>query len=60
MKKQGETRRRSHFEEPNLEGLKKRYPWWLLGHQEERLATSPEKANLNDTASQFEGRNTWV
>jgi hypothetical protein len=43
-------------EEPNLEGLKNKYPWWLLGHQEEKSVTSPEKANLDDTTSLFEGR----
>jgi hypothetical protein len=46
------------LEEPNLEGLKKKYPWWLLGHQEERSATSSKKANVDETASLFEGRNT--
>ncbi len=46
------------MDEPNLEGLKKKYPWRLLGHQEERSATSPMKANLDDTASLFEGSNT--
>jgi hypothetical protein len=27
-------------DEPNLEGLKKKYPWWLTGHQDEKPAIS--------------------
>jgi hypothetical protein len=47
-------------EEPNLEGLKKKYPWWLVGHQEEKSASSPEKADLDDTVTLCEGKNTSV
>jgi hypothetical protein len=47
-------------EEPNLEGLKRKYPWWLLGHQEERSATSPEKAGLDFSVTLFKGKNTRV
>ncbi len=47
-------------EEPNLERLKKKYPWWLAGHKGKELATSLEKANLDDTATLFEGRNACL
>ncbi len=47
-------------EKPNLEGLKKKYPWWLARFEDKELATSPEKADLDDTATLFEGRNTRV
>ncbi len=42
----GRNQEKEEVEELNLEGLKKKYPWWLLGHQEERSATSPEKTDL--------------
>jgi hypothetical protein len=47
-------------EKLNLEGLKKKYPWWLLGHHEERAVTSPEKADLDDAVTLFEEKNTRV
>jgi hypothetical protein len=47
-------------DEPNLEGLKKKYPWWLGEHEGKESATSPEKAKLGDTVTLFEGRNTNV
>ncbi len=47
-------------EKPNLEGLKKRYPWCLAGRKDKELATFPEKADLDGTATLFEGRNTRV
>jgi hypothetical protein len=57
-KETGQDQEKEEPEEPNLEGFKKKYPCWLLGHQEERAATSPGKADLDDTASLFEGKNT--
>jgi hypothetical protein len=47
-------------DEPNLEGLRKKYPWWLAGYEDKELAKSPEKADLDfdDTVTLFEGKNT--
>jgi hypothetical protein len=47
-------------DEPNLEGLKKKYPWWLTGHQDEKPAMTPEKADLDDTVTLFKDKNTRV
>ncbi len=55
----GRDQEREEVEDPNLEGLKK-YLWWLTGHQEEKLATSPEKGDLDDTITLFKGKNTRV
>jgi hypothetical protein len=57
-KEAGRDQEKGEVEEPNLEGLKKKYPWWLLSHQKEKSATSPEKADLDDTATLFAGKNT--
>ncbi len=35
-------------------------PWWLKGHQDEKLATSPEKADLDDTVTKFVCKSTHV
>jgi hypothetical protein len=48
------TRANGEGDEPNLEGLKKKYPWWLAGHKKEESATSPKKADLDDTVTLFE------
>ncbi len=47
-------------DEPNLEGLKKKYLWWLGEHEGKESATSTEKADLRDTVTLIEGRNTRV
>jgi hypothetical protein len=47
-------------DEPNLEGLKKKYPWWLAGHEDKEPATSPQKADLGGKVMLFEGKNTRV
>jgi hypothetical protein len=43
-------------DKPNLEGLKKKYPWGLSSHKEEGPVTSSEKAGLNDTTSYSRAR----
>jgi hypothetical protein len=48
------------LDKTNLERLKKKYPWWLSSHQEEGPVTSSKKADLDDTVSLFEGKNTCV
>jgi hypothetical protein len=45
-------------DEPNLEGLQKKYLWWLAGHEDKEPATFPEKADLDDAVMLFEGKNT--
>jgi hypothetical protein len=60
QKEAGRDRTKEAMEEPTLDGIKKKYPWWLSSHQEEEPATTSEKAGMYDTASLFEGRNTWV
>jgi hypothetical protein len=40
----GRDPEKEEMDEPNLEGLKKKYSWWLTGHQDKKSATSPEKA----------------
>jgi hypothetical protein len=44
----------------NLEGLKKKYSWWLAAHEDKKPTTSPEKADLDDTVTLFKGKNTLV
>ncbi len=39
----GRDQDKEEVDEPNLEGLRKKYLWWLMGHQEDKSATSPEK-----------------
>jgi hypothetical protein len=56
----GRDPEKEEVDEPNLEGLRKKYPWWLTGHQNEKSATSPEKAGLDDTVTLLEGKNTCV
>ncbi len=56
----GRDPEKEEMDEPNLEGLKKKYSWWLTGHQDKKSATSPEKADLDDTVTLFEGKNTHV
>jgi hypothetical protein len=56
----GREPQREEAEGPNLDGLKKKYAWWLARHEDKELATSPEKVNLDDTITLFEGRNTSV
>ncbi len=38
-------------DEPNMDGLKKKYPWWLAERKGKELATSLEKADLEDTVT---------
>jgi hypothetical protein len=60
---ENEAGREPHGEEadePNLVGLKKKYPWWLAEHKDKEPATSPKKADLDDTVTLFEGKNTRV
>jgi hypothetical protein len=47
-------------EEHNLEGLQKKYPWWLSQHDSKESATPPKRAEARDTGMLFEGRNTRV
>jgi hypothetical protein len=56
----GQDPEKKEVDEPSLEGLRKKYLWWLMGHQNEKSATSPEKADLDDTVTLFEGKNTRV
>ncbi len=56
----GREPEKEEVDEPNLEGPRKKYPWWLTGHQGEKSATSPEMADLDDTATLFEAKNTRV
>jgi hypothetical protein len=56
----GRDRTKEAMEELTLDGLKRKYPWWLSTHQEEGPVASSEKAGMDDTVSLFEGRNTWV
>jgi hypothetical protein len=56
----GRDHTKEALEEPTLDGLKKKYLWWLSTHQEEGPVTSSEKAGMDDTVSLFVGRNTRV
>jgi hypothetical protein len=56
----GRNQEKEEVEEFNLEGLKKKYPWWLLIHQEERSATLPRENGFDDTITLLEGKNTRV
>ncbi len=56
----GREPEKEEMDKPNLEGLKKKYLWWLTGHQDETSATSPEKVDFDDTVTLFEGKNTRV
>ncbi len=58
--KAGGEQEGEEMDKPNLEGLKKKCPCWLTGHQGEKLASSPEKADLDNTATFFEGKNTHI
>ncbi len=45
-------------EETIIEGLTKKYPWWMLTAPVRRATTPSDKTE--DTASLFEGKNTRV
>ncbi len=51
---------KEEVDKPNLEGFKKKYPWWITGHQDEKSAMSPEKADLDDTVTLFQDKNTGI
>ncbi len=59
-KEAGWDRTKKAAEEPILDGLQKKYPWWLSAHQVEGPATSSEKAGMDDAVLMFEDRNTRV
>ncbi len=56
----GRDQEKEEVDEPNLDGLKKKYLLWLMGHQEEKSVMSPENADLDDTATLFERKNTCI